>query len=112
MQDSADTKQSFFDEEPGLLIKEHRCYYLMVNAISRRVRQLQTGDRALALPPNGTRDPFYVAQEEFVQNKLDITPRRGPLFGGYYPEGESPDLDVLLGMDDEGADFDAADDEE
>lgn len=112
MLDSADTKQSFFDEEPSDLIREHRCYYLMVNAISRRVRQLQLGERALALPPSGTRDPFYVAQEEFLQDKLDITPRRGPLFGGYYPEEESPDLTALLGMEDDTASFEDADDEE
>jgi len=112
MEEVAEARLSCFDEEPGDLIREHRHYYLMVNAIARRVRQLQLGDRALALPANGNREALYISQEEFLQGKLDITPRRGPLFGGFYPEGESPaELDLLMGMDDDEG-FDASDDEE
>jgi DNA-directed RNA polymerase subunit K/omega len=111
MEETAEPILSFFDEEPGDLIREHRQYYLMVNAIARRVRQLQLGERALALPASGTRDPLYIASEEFLQGKLDITPRVGPAFTPFEEE-QTPDLDALLGMDDEGGDFDADDDEE
>ena len=112
MEETAESALSFFDEKPSDLIREHRQFYLMVNAIARRVRQLQTGDRALALPANGNREAFYIAQEEFMQDKLQITPRAAVDFSEYYEDDSSaPDLDALLGMDDDDA-FDASDDDD
>lgn len=71
-----ETHYSFFDENPGDFLREHRSYYLMVNAIARRVRQLQTGERALALPPDGNREAVNIAIHEFLEDKLEIIPRR------------------------------------
>lgn len=103
---------SFFQEKPSDMITEHRQYYLMVNAISRRVRQLQLGERALALPASGSRDPLYIAQEEFMQDKLAITQRKAALHFPDFEEDEIPDMDALLGMDDDEVSFDISDDEE
>ncbi len=103
---------SFFDASPSDMIKDHRQYYLMVNAISKRVRQLQLGDRALALPASGSRDPLYIATEEFLQDKLTVTPRKAALHFPDFEDDDLPDMDALLGMDDEEVSFDAADDEE
>lgn len=72
---STTPRYSFFNENAGELIKEHRLYYLLVNAVSKRVRQLQLGDRALALPSDGTRDVVAIALQEFAEDKLDIIPR-------------------------------------
>ena len=115
MEDNEQEQQipSFFNNEPSDLIKEHRENYLMVNAISKRVRQLQLGERALALPADGSRDPVYVAQAEFLNDKLSVTPRKvGLHFLDEYEDVESPDLDALLGMDDDETSFDAAGDED
>lgn len=109
--DQNESTTSIFDEKPSDLIKEHRQVYLLVNGIARRVRQLQTGDRALALPANGNRDPFYIAQEEFMQDKLQIVSRTMNQYNNYYEEDTTPDLDLLLGMDDSDA-FDADEDDE
>ena len=105
-------KLAFFEENPADFIKEHRQYYLMVNAISKRVRQLQLGDRALALPANGSRDPVYIAQEEFLQNKLAVTERKAGLHLPDFVEDDMADMDALLGMDDEELSFEGSDDEE
>ena len=112
MEETVDESLSFFDEKPSDLIREHRQVYLLVNGIARRVRQLQTGDRALALPANGNRDPFYVAQEEFLQDKLVIVPRTAQAYNEYYEDDTAGDLDMLLGMDDDSDAFDAAEDDE
>lgn len=112
MENVADDIVSCFDESPAVLLKEHRQCYLMVNAVARRVRQLQTGDRALALPANGSRDPLYIAQEEFLQDKLLIVPREMSDYDQPDLDNELPDLDALLGMSDEGDDFAAIDDED
>lgn len=69
------THESFFDENPGEFIRDRRMHYLMVNAISRRVRQLQLGERALSTPPDGSRDTTRVAIQEFLDDHLEITPR-------------------------------------
>jgi DNA-directed RNA polymerase subunit K/omega len=102
----------FFDENTSDLLREHRQVYLMINAISKRVRQLQLGERALALPASGSRDPLYIAEEEFRQDKLAITERTAPLHFAEEPEAGLPDMDVLLGLDDEEVSLDASDDEE
>ena len=112
MEETAEETLSFFNEKPSDLIKEHRQVYLLVNGIARRVRQLQTGDRALALPANGVRDPFYIAQEEFMQDKLEIVPRTTHGFETFYEEDTTPDLDILLGMNDDTDAFDADDDDD
>lgn len=100
----SDALPTFFEENPGELIREHRRYYLMVNAIARRVRQLQTGDRALSLPADNNRDPLHIAIQEFLDDKLEIVPKQVlPLMAS--EEGimleQSGDIDV-------GSHFDAA----
>ena len=102
---------SFFDEKPADLLRDHRYNYLMVNAIARRVRQLQLGERALALPEDGSRDPLYIAQAEFMNDKLAITPRDISRLYEDYNEMPSP-LDAMLSMDEEEVSFDGADDED
>lgn len=61
------------DENLGELIREHRGLYLMVNAVSKRVRQLQRGERALAYPPDGSREAVKIAIQEFLDDKLKVT---------------------------------------
>lgn len=102
----------FFNNKPSDLITEHREYYLMVNAISKRVRQLQLGDRALALPADGSRDPLYIAQEEFLRDKLVITPRSVGLHFLEFEEDAGPDMDALLGVEEDEVNFGISDDEE
>lgn len=68
--------ESFFQENPGDFIRERRMHYLMVNAISRRVRQLQLGERPLATPPDGSRDPLRIAAQEFLEDKLEVVPKQ------------------------------------
>lgn len=84
--------ESIFSEEPAKLIKEHRGYYLLVNAIAKRVRGLQLGDKALALPPDGSREVTRIAIQEFLDGKTEIarTVRRVGDFGEeeYEEEGE------------------------
>ena len=112
MEEQEDKIPGFFEEDPASMIRDHRQYYLMVNAISKRVRQLQTGDRALALPDDGSRDPLYVARAEFLNDKLTITPRSVGIFMPDAIEDEGPDLDALLGMDEDEVSFDSADDDD
>jgi DNA-directed RNA polymerase subunit K/omega len=70
--------ESVFEEDPAKLLKERRGTYLMVNAVAKRVRELQLGEKSLALSPDGTRDPVKIATQEFVEGKLDIvTPESG-----------------------------------
>lgn len=102
----------FFDEKTSDLVREHRQVYLIINAISKRVRQLQLGERALALPASGSRDPLYIAQEELLQDKLNITERVAPLHFEAEADSGVADMDVLLGLDDEEVSFDASDEEE
>lgn len=111
MENTNNQNLAFFDEDPADFIREHRRYYLMVNAISKRVRQLQLGDRALALPASGSRDPIYIAQEEFLQGKLAITQRTAALHFEEEPEDMTSDLE-LLGLDDDDVSLDGSDDEE
>lgn len=90
---------SFFEENPANFIREHRMQYLMVNAVARRVRQLQLGERAQALPADGNRDPLYIAIEEFLEDKLDVS-AKAPVVELDQPE-EAP-LDIAADYDDLG----------
>lgn len=90
---------AFFDETPSDLIREHRLQYLMVNAVARRVRQLQLGERAQALPADGSRDPLHIARQEFLEDKLDVIPKL--MFAPSDQETEQP-LDVAGDYDDLG----------
>lgn len=65
-------EESIFEAEPADLINSRRGSYLVVNAIAKRVRGLQLGERALAVSPDGTRDPVKIAQQEFLEGKLEI----------------------------------------
>lgn len=106
------SKLEFFDEKPSDLLREHRQVYFMINAIAKRVRQLQLGDRALALPADGNRDPVYIAREEFLQDKLVVTERTmGADAYGVSEDSGLADLE-FLGLSDEGVSLDGADDEE
>ena len=68
-------------EDPATLIREHRGMYMMINAISRRVRDLQSGERALSHLPEGNKDLVKVAIQEFLEGKLDIIPRQDQVAG-------------------------------
>ena len=68
--------ESIFETNPADLIKERRGPYLMVNAIAKRVRGLQLGEKALALSPDGTRDAVKIATQEFLDDKLEIIRRQ------------------------------------
>lgn len=57
------------------MLREQRGNYLMINAVSRRVRQLQLGERAQATLPDGSRDSVRIAMQEFIDEKLEIVPR-------------------------------------
>jgi hypothetical protein len=109
---SAGYALDFLDGKPSDFIRDHRQVYLMINAISKRVRQLQLGERALALPASGSRDPLYIAQEEFIQDKLVITERLAPVTFEDEQDTGLPDMDALLGLDDEDVSLDGADDED
>jgi DNA-directed RNA polymerase subunit K/omega len=71
----SDFIKDILDENLGELIRERRGNYLVVNAVSKRVRQLQTGDRYLALPADGSRDPVRIALQELLDDKLEVLPR-------------------------------------
>jgi len=91
----SEERPAFFEENPGKLIREHRMHYLLVNAVSRRVRQLQLGEKALALPPDAVnRDSSYIARQEFLEDKLEIIPRQ--YLPDHYDEFENT-VDVLAG---------------
>jgi DNA-directed RNA polymerase subunit K/omega len=68
-------KENILEEDPADLIQEHRGTYLLVNAVSRRVRQIQLGEKVYALPTEGSREPSYIAVHEFLEGKLEIVPR-------------------------------------
>lgn len=102
MENTNTNELEFFNEKPSDLIKEHRQVYLLINAIAKRVRQLQLGDRALALPANGNREALYISQEEFLQDKLKITERvAAPIYDEFGQEANPGDMDALLGLDDD-----------
>ncbi len=68
-------QEAFFDENVGDFVRERRMHYLVVNAVSRRVRQLQLGERPLALPSDGNREPIRIALQEFLDDQLEVVPR-------------------------------------
>ena len=68
-------QESFFKEEPSKFLRERRMHYLMVNAIAKRVRQLQLGERPLVTLPDGNRDLIRVAMQEFLDGHLEIVPK-------------------------------------
>jgi DNA-directed RNA polymerase subunit K/omega len=104
----SDAIPSFFNENPGDMIREHRLQYLMVNAVARRVRQLQLGERAQALPPDGNRDPLHIARQEFLEDKLDVMPK---LPVALADENVEEVLDVAGDYDDLGIGDDFGDEE-
>ena len=52
-------------------VEEHSKRFLLVNSISRRVRDLQSGYKSL-VPPGG-KNVEEIAIEEFRQNKVNVT---------------------------------------
>ena len=68
-------KEDIFEEVPADLIREHRGTYLIVNAVSRRVRQLQLGDKELSVLDDGSHDPTRIALKELSEGKLEIVVR-------------------------------------
>ncbi|MGI8904885.1 MAG: DNA-directed RNA polymerase subunit omega [Candidatus Sumerlaeaceae bacterium] len=99
---------SFFDENPGDMIRQHRLQYLIVNATARRVRQLQLGERAQAFPPDGSRDLLHIATQELLEDKLDVFPKQ--MFAPMDQVVEEP-LDVAADYDDLGLSADFGDEE-
>jgi DNA-directed RNA polymerase subunit K/omega len=53
-------------------VREHRGKYLLINSISRRVRDLQSGHKAL-VPPRG--ELLDIATEEFRQGMMLVNTR-------------------------------------
>lgn len=85
-------EKEILSENPRDLLSEHRGHYLMVNAISRRVRQLQQGERFLALPPDGSREYVRIAAQEFFEEKLKVVARGHDYkFTEEPPTGEAQD---------------------
>lgn len=70
--------RDIMQEKPGTLLRERRAIYLMINAIAKRAHQLQNGEKALALPSDGSRDAVKIATLELMEDKLEIFPISGP----------------------------------
>lgn len=100
----------FFEDNPGDMIRDHRRYYLLVNAIARRTRQLQLGERPLALPAEGKKEGIYIAIEEFLQDKLEIVPKSSIVH--HVEDDEADFTEDFLDNDDADISFDASDDED
>lgn len=68
---------AFEAENTGQLIRDRRYNYLTVNAIAKRVRQLQLihNDRPGAMPTDPTKDFIAIATQEYLDNKLLIVPK-------------------------------------
>ncbi len=52
-------------------VEEHSKKFLLVNSISKRVRDLQSGHKSLV--PSGAKNIEEIAIEEFRQNKVNVT---------------------------------------
>ncbi|PKO16020.1 hypothetical protein CVU37_11745 [candidate division BRC1 bacterium HGW-BRC1-1] len=58
------------------LMAENRGIYLVVNALARRVRALQSpSERIYSYPPNGAKDSISVATQEFIEDQLQVVTR-------------------------------------
>lgn len=58
------------------LMDENRGIYLVVNALARRVRALQSpNERIYAYPPSGSKDPINIATQEFIEDELQVVTR-------------------------------------
>lgn len=58
------------------LMHENRGIYLVVNALARRVRALQSpSERIYAYPPSGTKDTINIATQEFLEDHLQVVTR-------------------------------------
>ena len=69
------TEKDILEEDLGELLREHRGYYLLVNTISKRVRQLQLGERALSQCADGSREVVKLAIQELLDSKLKVVPK-------------------------------------
>ena len=95
-------QKTIFEERMPDLISEHRGIYLLVNAVARRVRELQMGDRSYAIPTDKPKDLIKIAMQEFMDEKIRVV-RRADL------DTELLDVDDDLPSADGDADgFDAA----
>lgn len=65
----------YFNTPPSEMIRRGVGSYLIINAVSRRARELQLGERALALPSDGSRDAVKIAQQELLEDKVEILPK-------------------------------------
>lgn len=92
--------KTIFEERMPDLIAEHRGIYLLVNAVSRRVRALQQGDRAYVPVAENTKDLIKVAMREFADEKILVV-RRSEI-----PDDQMDVDDDLPSADTDG--FDAA----
>lgn len=54
-------------------VKEHRGKYLLVNSLSKRVRDLQSGYKPLV--PSSGKDFEEIAIDEFRENKIQVETR-------------------------------------
>lgn len=67
--------KTIFEERMPDLIAEHRGIYLVVNAVARRVRELQIGDRSYAMPSDKPKDLIKIAMQEFIDEKVRVVRR-------------------------------------
>lgn len=68
-------EKDILEEDLGDLLREHRGYYLLVNTIARRVRQLQLGERPLSQCADGSRDVVKLTIQELLDSKLKVVPK-------------------------------------
>ncbi|MCX7624756.1 MAG: DNA-directed RNA polymerase subunit omega [Candidatus Sumerlaeaceae bacterium] len=66
----------FFSADLAELLRKDLMPYLMITVIGKRARQLADGEKALAIPANGSRKAADVAAAEIYEGKLMIRPRR------------------------------------
>ncbi|MBX7244447.1 MAG: hypothetical protein K1X53_03055 [Candidatus Sumerlaeaceae bacterium] len=67
------TTGDYFETEPSDFLRERRGTYFMINAISKRVRQLQLGEKAqVPVPQEFNRDTVKLATNEFLADTLKI----------------------------------------
>ena len=59
------------EHDVSTYVKNHSNKYLVVNSLSRRVRDLQSGYKALVNPAG--RDLMDIATDEFLQEKISVS---------------------------------------
>ncbi len=89
------------------LMTNHRGKYLLVNALSRRVRALQSGYKPLV--QRGSGNYISLAMDEFRQGKIDVSTDEGSrLAGGKKSPEEAAGQEAVAGNASESAEDEEA----